>query len=319
VKEEAMAYVFFGLILLFAAISVTYLFANDFAHETLEILFPVVGAILLSGYLGFKSIYLDAPKPVKFSVPIAVLHDFAHGQIHGMAPRSIRHLPRFNEFRGADLLDTLSLYNDFKQQGFSEVLRDVSQEPNSPAEILVEHFVEYALLRWLCNPDVSVGYIPGQTSRLISSAGGGGGLRGDLVETPISGTTNDPNPLLQASPLKIPLPEGSEVVRSDDQRLAFQISTRHTTLTFRCSGGGMETLDQPIGKEAEHIYTALGLPDRVTGVRMLGFNIEVKATQSPFSRYSRQAKAEAEWIERLKAQIEKDFSWDRLRALYAAG
>ena len=314
-----MAYVFFGLILLFAGTSAIYLFANDFASETLEILFPAVGAILLSGYLGLKSIYLDAPKPVKFSVPIAVLHDFAHGQIRGMAPHSIHHLPRFNEFRGADLLDTLPLYNDFKQQGFSEVLRDVSQEPNSPAEILIEHFVEYALLRWLCNPDVSIGYIPGHVSRLINSSGGGGGLRGDLVETPISGGTNDPNPLLQVSPLKIPLPKGSKVIRSDDRRLAFQIATRHTTISFRLSGGGMEALDQPIGNEAGRIYSALGLPEKVSKTRMLGINIEVTATQSPFKRYSRQAKAEANWIDRLKVQIEKDFSWDRLRALYTEG
>lgn len=314
-----MTYIFFGLILLFAGTSAIYLFVNDFARETLEILFPVVGAILLSGYLGFKSIYLDAPNPVKFGVPIAVLHDFGHGQIRGMAPRSIQHRPRFNEFRGAELLDTLPLYNDFKQQGFAEVLQDVSQEPNSPAEILIEHFVEYALLRWLCNSDVSVGYIPAQTSHLISLSGGGGGLQRDLVNTPISGGINDPNPLLVASPFNIPLPQGSKVVRSDDRRLSFQIVTRHTTLTFRYSGGGMETLDRPIRKEDERIYSALGLPNTVNNVRMLGVNIEVMATQASFSRYSRQAKMEAKWIDRLKEQIEKDFSWERLRALYAEG
>jgi hypothetical protein len=123
-----------------------------------------------------------------------------------MAPRSIEHLPRFNEFRGAELLDTLPYYN-FKKQGFSEVLRNVTQEPQSRAEKLIEHFVEYALLRWLCNPDVTVGYIPGQTSQLIGSADGWGALSDILIDTPISGGRADQNPLLQASPFKIPLPK----------------------------------------------------------------------------------------------------------------
>lgn len=312
-----MAYIFFGLILLFAGISATYLFANDFASETLEILFPAIGAILLSGYLGFKSIYLDAPQPVKFSVSIAVLHDFAHGKIQGMAPQ---HLPRLNEFRGAELLDTLPLYNDFKQQDISGMLRDVFPVPNSRARNLIEHFVEYALLSWLCNADVLVGYTPTHAHRLINGGGGGGSLPMDLlVATPITGGSNNPNPLLQASPLKIPLPKGSKVVRSGDRPIAFQITTPHTTLSFRYSGGGMESINRPIGKEAELIYSALGLSNTATQVQMLGINIEVTVTQSPFSRHSREAKAEAEWVNRLKEQIEKDFSWERLRALYAEG
>jgi hypothetical protein len=112
-------------------------------------------------------------------------------------------------------------------------------------------------------------------------------------------------------------PKGSTVEQSADQRLAFQIKTRHTTITFRRSGGGMEALEQPIGMEAERIFSALRLPKKVSNVQMLSINIEITATQNPFSRHSRQAKAEAVWIERLKEQIEKDFSWNRLRALYA--
>jgi hypothetical protein len=316
-KEKAMVYIFFGLIVLFACTSTVYLFANDFAHESLEVLFPAVGAILVSGYFGYKFIYIDAPKPVKFGVPIAILHDFGQGKIRGMAPRSIQHLPRLYEFRGAGLLDDLPVCNDFKQQGFSDVLRDVSQEPNCPATVLIEHFVEYALLRWLCNPDVSVGCDPGYTSRLINSEGGGGSARDDLVETPISGGANDPNPLLQASPFKIPLPPGSKIIRSADRRLAFQVVTRHTKVDFRHLGGGGGLLERPIGKEAERIFSAIGLPDRVSETRMLRVNIDITATQFPFKRHSEWAKMESEWIARLKDQIEKDFSWERLRALYA--
>lgn len=114
----------------------------------------------------------------------------------------------------------------------------------------------------------------------------------------------------------IPLPKGSSVVRSDDRRLSFEVRTRHTTLQFRPTGAGMEVLDTPIGKDAERIYSAIGLPQKVQGFRMHEFNFEITAKQKLFFRFSKQAKSEAEWINRVLSQLEKDFSWDKLRAVY---
>lgn len=310
-----MVIFFSALIVLFAILSAMYVFANDFAHETLEILFPAVGAILLSVYLGFKAIYLDAPPPTTFNVSIAVLHDSEQGLIRGMSPRSIEHI-RFNEFRGAHLLDTLLLYNDFKQQDFAAVLRNASLESQSPAQALIRNFIEYALLMWLGNPDVSVGYQPGQTLHLISSIGGGGRVESDLVRSRITGGRNNRNPLLETRPIDVLLPKGSEIVRSDDLPLTFQITTPHTTIAFRYSGESAELLGRPFGKEVRRIYAALNIPDEISTLHMLGVNIEITARQNLVRRYSRQAKAEAIWIERLKEQIQKDFSWEKLRALY---
>jgi hypothetical protein len=313
-----MAYVFVSLIVLFAGASIVYLVANDFAKETLEVLFPAMGAILLSGYLGFKSIVLDAPEPKRFGTSIAVLHDSINGQIYGMAPRSIKHLPKFNEFRGANAIDTLSLYNAFKDINISETLKDVSDDPNSPSNVLIEQLLEYSLLQWLCNPDVSIGYYPGPTTQLITGAGGGGSLSGNLVGVPVTGGVNQVNPFLKALPLTIPLPEGSTVVHSNDRRLSFEIDTHRTKLHFRYAGGGRDTLDTPIGQDVERIYSALGLGKKVQGLRMQAFNLEITATQNPFLRYSKQSKSEVEWINRMHTQFEKDFSWERLRAFYTA-
>lgn len=311
-----MAYVFLILIVLFAGAAIAYLIANNFARETLEVLFPAVGAILLSGYLGFKSIVLDAPEPKKFSISVAILHDSLNGKIRGISPMSIKHLPKLDEFRGARLIDTLPLYNAFKDIDFTNTLRNVPNDPNSPANVLIEQVLEYALLQWLCNLDVSIGYSPSQTTQLINSAGGGGTSSKGLVKTAVTGGLNNKNPLLKALPIMIPLPKGSSVVRSDDRRLSFEVRTRHTTLQFRPTGGGMEVLDTPIGKDAERIYSAIGLPQKVQGFRMYGFNFEITAKQKPFFRFSKQAKSEAEWINRILSQLEKDFSWDKLRAIY---
>lgn len=313
-----MAYVFLTLIVLFAGAAIAYLIANDFAIETLEVLFPAVGAILLSGYLGFKSIVLDAPEPKRFVTSVAILHDSLNGQIRGMSPMSIKHLPKFNEFQGARLIDTLPLYNAFKDIDFTNSLRDVPDDPNSPANILIEHVLEYALLRWLCNPDVSIGYYPGHMTQLINTAGGGGSSSKGLVKTSVTGGLNNKNPLLNALPVMIPLPKGSSVIRSDDRRLSFEVRTPHTVLQFRNTGSGMEVLDTPIGKDAEQIYSALGLPQKAQGFRIHGFNLEIIAKQKPFLRFSKQAKSEAEWLNRLLSQLEKDFSWDKLRSTYTA-
>ena len=314
--EQTMAYVFLGFILLFAAVSIRYLVANDFARETLEVLFPAIGAIFLCFYLGVKSIWIDAPQPKIFGTSVAVLHDSGNGQIHGMALSNIKYLPTLDEFRGVHLIDTLPLYDAFKTLDFSKTLREVSHDLNCPANVLIEQIVEYALLQWLCNLDVRVGYHPAPMRRLILSAGGGGFVRDHLVETAVSNGMRDMNPLLKALPIMIPLPKGSRVVRSDGRRLSFKIQTRHTTLEFRQIGSGIEVLDTPRGNDAERIYSAFRLPKKAQGLRWLGFNLEITATQKAFPRFSKQAKLEAEWVSRLQTQFERDFSWERLRAIY---
>ena len=51
------------VIIVFAVLAAWYLKANNFARETLEVVFPAFGAILLSLYLGYKTVVIDRPPP----------------------------------------------------------------------------------------------------------------------------------------------------------------------------------------------------------------------------------------------------------------
>ena len=77
-----MGYVFLALILAFFLAAALYLWANDFNSETYPIVFPAIGAIALSVYLGIKTIWIDEDDPRQSKVTVAFLHDRGAGQIH---------------------------------------------------------------------------------------------------------------------------------------------------------------------------------------------------------------------------------------------
>ena len=93
------------VIILFAGLAAWYLKANNFARETVEVVFPAFGAILLSLYLGYKTVALDRPPPKRFGTTVAILHDAARGTVSGMVPWSSGHTLRIGEFDGVRRID----------------------------------------------------------------------------------------------------------------------------------------------------------------------------------------------------------------------
>ena len=75
VLGEAMGYGFLAVIVVFSVAAAAYLWVNDFNKETYPIVFPAIGAIALSGYLGIKTIWIDEEDPQQSKVTIAFLHD----------------------------------------------------------------------------------------------------------------------------------------------------------------------------------------------------------------------------------------------------
>jgi hypothetical protein len=313
---RAMAIVFLLLIVVFAIVATCYLFANNFARETLDVLYPAIGAILLSLYLGFKLVWLDQPLPKRFRTTVAVLHDSQNGEIRGMAPRTLRHLPRLGELKGCELIDDIPRYNAFQTVPIREQLRDPTNAPNSPAKKMVRQIVEYGILEWLAKPEQTPGFSPSVPVQLITGGGSVGGIPGNLIQVQVESIPPDRNPLLTASPISLRLPKGSsaQVFGNDDTIVA--VTTKNSRVQFEMREMAWELIGGPIGRDAERIHSALGLPANPQGLGIYGLPIEVTATQRPFSRFSRQAKVEAEWFTMLDRRLEADFSWDRLRALY---
>ncbi len=302
------------VIILFAVLAAWYLNANNFARETLEVVFPAFGAILLSLYLGYKTVAIDRPPPKRFGTTVAILHDAAQGTVSGMAPMSLRHLPRIGEFDGVRLIDTIPRYTNFKTIPIVEQLRDTRNTPQSPADEMITNILEFALCEWLAKPENAPGFLPARTIQLISGGGGGGGaLSKDLQPVRIGSTDN---PLVVAQPVSLLLPPHSRARAESRPVRALLIETRHSDVAVRILSRVWNPVNEPIGADAERIYAALNLPRNPQGLEIHGFELEVIANQRPFTRFSTQAKVEAEWLARLERNLDAAFSWERLRSLY---
>jgi len=94
------------------------------------------------------------------------------------------------------------------------------------------------------------------------------------------------------------------------------IETRHSNVAVRILGYSSIGLNQRDGPDAERLYAALNLPRDSQDLRIYGFDLEVIANQRPFTRFSTEAKVEAEWFDRLERNLDTAFSWDRLHSSY---
>src|SRR2546425_4612652 len=205
-----MAYMFLAIVIAFAVLSTVYLWRNDLARETLDVIFPAIGAIALSLYLGIKTVRIDAPSPRRSRIPVALLHDRAAGAVRSMAELvATDPIERLSEFAGIRELDTLTLYNAFAPLKLSDQLRVENNADGEAADSLLTDLVEYAILDWLAKPPNTVGYMDSGTIYLLQSAGGGGGQGAHPKPLTTPQSAKGSKRLLPQRPISVPLPPRS--------------------------------------------------------------------------------------------------------------
>jgi len=316
-----MAITFLLVIVSFAVLAALYLKANDFNSETLAVIFPAVGAILLSTYLGFKSLWIDAPEPEINDVNIAILHDWDSGNIYSMRFHTASDsIEMFNKFRGLDKIDTYKFYNEFKDMDVWKYLKNEYSEQPHGNESTLRSLLEYAVFDWLSQPEFFPGYEDHGTIYLIQGCAGAGSIPTNVVPVKVSREKNEWNSFLRARDITLNLPKGSTLSRNKPNHtdIGFTINTKHSTIKVRimpAAGGRFEEALDPVGRK---IRNFLSLPERTPSLWVHGFRAEIETKQKAFSRFSDQAKIEKTWLERVRTRFEKDFSWDLLRKYYAA-
>ncbi len=314
-----MGYLFLAVIVAFSLTAAFYLWANDFNRETYPIIFPAIGAIALSVYLGIKVIWLDEHDPNQSNVTVAILHDRVAGQVLPVTGRSFDSDPAelFYGYRGLKEIARYPFYTKLKENGFWNKLKEEKDDNSGSSHRAVDQLVEYAVLDWLAMRAPAFNLVE-STEIILIQGGGGGSTKFAQKGVKVPATQPDEgNPLLTARAIEIRLPEGSRIVRQD-KGPGFEISieTRHSRVRFVITGGASNPFKRSYERVGKTLRQRLNLAEETPSLSIVGLSVSLETSQVAFSRFSDQAKREAIWLDRLHASFDKDFSWDRLRHYY---
>lgn len=320
-----MVTLFFISIWVFAVLTSWYLIKNDFSADTIEIIFPAIGAILFSAYLGYKAVAIDPPKIHSQSTPVALLVDWGSGSLSTMVRLRLQdRIEKMNQFSGLHDINNLFLYDVFKPLKLSNALSAKSTNELDKVNERELDILEYSLFSWLGKLEQFYAFQPAPIVYGISGTGGGGAVHNiDLSKIPNISIESIglENPLQNAQSVTLKLPEGSKAVRSAFLGLrTLEIVTRHSTILFRISlrqGGVFQSSIDNVSRKITEIMNINITNPMNSKFWNNVFVVEIIADQKSFSRFSNQSKLERKWIENLKQSYDEDFSWTRLRDAYA--
>ena len=314
-----MGYAFLAVIAVFSLAAAVYLWANDFNRETYPIIFPAIGAIAFSLYLGVKTIWIDEDEPRESKVTIAFLHDRAAGQITAMTGGSFADDPPElrNAYWGLRQIRLIPHHTALQGNEFWNQLKAGKDDHSDTSSRAVDQLVEYAVLLWLAERAPPYNLIDETEITLISGGGGGKTFARMGVDVPAS-QPNEGNPLLTAQEIQIQLPEQSKIIRYDkDPGFDISIETPHSVINFFLTNKASNAFERSYDSVGEVVRRRSGLPGATPDVSITGLSVSLTTRQIAYARFSDQAKLEAIWLDRLHASFDEDFSWDRLRRYYA--
>ena len=307
------------MILAFSLAAGIYLWANDFNRETYPIVFPAIGAILLSLYLGFKTIWIDKDDPYESKVTVAVLHDRVAGQVLPMTGGPFASDPPelMHGYWGLREIARYPFYTKLKGNPTWNKLKATNGDNSNSSYRAVEQLVEYAVLDWLAQR--APGYDLIDSTKITLIQGGGGSMH--FAQKGFSVPASQPdegNPLLTSRAIEIRLPERSRIVRKDkDPGFEISIETRHSRVRFVLTNIASNSFDRSYEKVGQTLRRRSNLADTTPNLSIVGLSVSLVTSQIAYSRFSDQAKLETIWLDRLHASFDEDFSWDRLRNYYA--
>ena len=169
-----MGYLFLAIILAFSCIAAFYLWTNDFNRETYPIVFPAIGAIALSVYLGIKTVWIDKDNPQESKVTVALLHDRVAGQVLPITgapfvddPPELR-----NGYWGLKEIARYPFYNKLKEIPFWNHLKATKDDNSNSSHRVIDQLVEYAVLDWIAQRAPAYNLIDSSEITLLTGGGG---------------------------------------------------------------------------------------------------------------------------------------------------
>ncbi|PUB81853.1 MAG: hypothetical protein DBP02_16680 [gamma proteobacterium symbiont of Ctena orbiculata] len=307
--------IFFYIIIVSFFIAVTYfLYINDFNNKTIHIIFPTIGAILLSVYLGVKEIWIDAPPAVVQKTNVFIAYDATNGVILPIG-RNLNNEPidYTYKFRGIKNLSIYQKYTALKDLPEWNLLKsnDICQSNK-----IIGNLLEYSILDWLSEPYTLIGYTDTGTVTLLGGAGGSSGLiPKDLIHYTINAKKEDWNPLLKAKSITLHVPKGTKVIRDKYEQfgMKFSIHTNNTVVKFEAVHCAFSSLPKYPYLQDIELMNKFGINNKNEHIKLLGITINLEASFKKPLRFSDQSTLEQKWATNLFKLFNEDYSWELFR------
>jgi hypothetical protein len=308
-NSRKMVSIFLILIVSFAILAIIFVIVNDFAEETSEILFPAVGAIIFSLYLGINVVYIKKPETKSINIPIAVLQNRTIGWIYSFA--NVRDADDSFEFANYfySLLKIDMYQYDDRFLGKIPFMKILSDKNQDESEKLNLELIEYSFWEWLNQMPQSYPTLTFDNVQGINSFNSGFNALDKKDYTIGDIPMNKDNRFFKIIPLKLKLPLKSKIEYKENK---YTILTPHSQISFIFSLRSGE-LAQAHDILSSRMFTKNKINPQSGFFFLSIYNLNITYKTKSFKRFSKKAKLESDWIDRLRNQLENDFSWEVLR------
>ncbi|MGH1376987.1 MAG: hypothetical protein ACRBCK_11645 [Alphaproteobacteria bacterium] len=312
-----LLYGFLILVVFFAFFCGIYLYFNDFNKETIPVIFPVIGAICLSLYFGYKSVYIDAPQIKSGQMQIALVQDKKSGYTFSLYPENSalrKAMKDTGNFEGLKEIDRVGRSTQYEQ--LNAFLKSNSGKLNLLGMV---NFLDLAISEWFRKEENRIGTRE-QEVDLISHKDKKYFHVSNLVEASLTMNDEWNNIYKEWGEKKIHIPKGSKITRTLGENGFFELKleTKHSIFRIFSSNATSPKMnlndDSVLMKRILHYNPALR--ERSGKLDLWVFVINVTFEQKSFSRFSDQAKIEDKWFDNIWSEFQKNFSWTQLQEMY---
>lgn len=307
-----------ALIFAWAVFILIYIVKNDFAVESYTIFQSTFGALALSAILGFKAIYLDAPKEKTFSATIVVLHELSTGRLFSPVRSNVDDLPTDYIISSHALEDisTVPIRTKLQNLNLSSALISTNMgEAMNKAPLILDQ-LEYTFWDWLAANNVPSW--SNEAKMAIGIVSSGGGLQpkagpDETADLTLNDSLFEASDLFRDDPIEIKLPIGATITSNRSQFVrTIQLDTKNSDSNIRIALAGTGHFDPTINKISAKVANENGITQAMPFCAH-NFTFEWKYKIKPFARYSKVAKMEDEWFSLLSNRVRNSFSWEGLR------
>jgi len=319
-----------GFIIVFCFTLTWFIYINKASPRLLEMLTPIVGAILISTAWGLKLIYNNAPESIDIGTRVINV-EYVNG---GQLPITIALTDK------PFLLHNYDVWTNYLYQWNSVFLNKRTSAPaenTGNAEPVHFEFFEYFVLKTI-SERFGLGWNFNSSSAIITPWGtpAGGGSYGVLEEQMDKiflkqkmDLNNSPNRFILNDTsdafYQLAIPKGS-TVEIKREPLSFQILIMNPRFKLSLEFEMYKSIFTANGFTDYFIYPVLnqlflklgkyGNANKVDDIRFRQFEVSLKFEQNIFSRFNEIADLDKKFAENLWSYVPKSLSWSNIEMLY---